>query len=96
MNAIEQSTRRTKTHRSAAQWQQIIDGYATSGLTQADYCQEHGVAMSSFHKWKAKLQGEAARVPEGEFVALPLPVSITPQPWRIELDLGEGCVLRIR
>jgi hypothetical protein len=39
--------------RTRAQWRQLVDGFAGSGLTQARYCQRHGISVASLHRWRA-------------------------------------------
>ncbi len=44
-----------KITRNEAQWQTLIQDQQTSGLTIADYCQQHNLARSSFYAFKKKL-----------------------------------------
>ena len=41
--------------RSERQWQAILAEYQQSHLTQKQYCKHHGIANSTFSKWKAQL-----------------------------------------
>lgn len=41
--------------RTASQWQSIMDEFAISGLTQTAFCQQQGLAMSTFSKWRKQL-----------------------------------------
>ena len=41
--------------RSQEQWQTIIEGQQTSGLTILDYCQQQQLSTSSFYALKKKL-----------------------------------------
>lgn len=94
---------------SAQQWQQIMDNYSRSGLNQKAFCQQEGLAMSTFSKWRKQL-GLIHTRPEGEstadFKALlpvsPPPVTTAvadtsdPGDWDMELVLGTGITLRLR
>lgn len=44
-----------KIHRTEQDWQQIIQAYEDSGLTQNQFCQQHHLAFSTFTKWKNQL-----------------------------------------
>lgn len=83
--------------RSRAQWERLMADYEVSNLAQRVFCERHGIAYSSFCYWRKQL-----RTPEaGENQASPLvelPVLPTGEvgTWRVELDLGQGVVLRMR
>ena len=50
--------------RTHAQWRQLVEGFADSGgVTQAQYCQRHGISVSSFHRWRDHFR--QAQVTEG-------------------------------
>lgn len=40
---------------SAEQWQSTMERFAASGLSQALFCQQQGLAMSTFSKWRKQL-----------------------------------------
>lgn len=105
MSTHTDSTENKKRHyRGRQEWRQILDDYDRSGLTQAAFCQQHGLALSNFHQWRRKLNNEA---PDSTAF-----VELTPAQglddvkgpnnvlehghWLIELDLGGGRVLRLR
>lgn len=39
--------------RTRQQWQMLIEGWASSGLTQGEYCRLHGISVASFGRWRA-------------------------------------------
>ncbi len=39
-------------HRKAEYWQDKINHWKSSNLTQAEFSHQHGLAMSTFHKWQ--------------------------------------------
>ena len=40
----------------ASLWQQHIEGWETSGLTQVIYCQQHDISLASFGYWRTRLK----------------------------------------
>ena len=38
-----------------AQWQEHMERWQSSGLTQADYCDRNGVKLSTFRYWRKRL-----------------------------------------
>jgi hypothetical protein len=40
----------------ASVWQQHIEGWETSGLTQVIYCQQHAISLASFGYWRTRLK----------------------------------------
>ena len=41
----------------------LINECRTSGMTDIDWCREHGIAVSTFYYWVQQLQKEAAQIP---------------------------------
>ena len=82
----------TRVHRSREEWQQLVNDHADSGLTQSAFCRQRKINPVSFNKWKRQLEKE---VTDDDWV------SLTPEGFRspgfdIELELGNGMVLRLR
>ncbi len=79
--------------RGQAYWQEHLDAWNRSGLTQAAYCISHGLSTKSFYRWRRK---EKESVAAGKPLTL-VPVSVgvsaaqdvirlhSPGGWRIEL-----------
>ena len=42
------------------QWAQIIRECQSSGLSNREYCQQHGISEKSYYYWLRKLRGTAA------------------------------------
>ena len=40
---------RQRTHE---QWRRLVGGWPDSGLTQARYCERHGISAASLHRWR--------------------------------------------
>jgi hypothetical protein len=89
----------TRSHRSRAQWQRLLDAQATSGLSQQAYCAQHHIAYSSFCRWKRELASVERNVrPTGSspFVELTVPAAAAESRWEVELEFGNGVFLRLR
>ena len=41
--------------RTREQWQSIVEGWSSSSLTQAQYCAQQGISVTSFHRWRDRL-----------------------------------------
>jgi transposase-like protein len=78
--------------RSAAEWREILERYEGSGLSQAAFCQEAGVAPSTFQVWRRKLRRRGG---VEEFVALSPSVEPGGR-WAVEIELPDGTVTRVR
>ena len=75
-------------------WQQHLEAWKRSGLTQVAYCASHGLRIKSFGRWRSKTR-EA--VPAGNSLLTLIPISVaapvsggvvqihSPGGWRIEL-----------
>jgi len=87
--------------RTRLEWARILSDYKASGLTQRKFCDERGVAYSSFCYWRKRLSQENGSSP---LIELPMNLNIAEIPdsigstpdWRVELDLGHGITVRIR
>lgn len=93
---MEIQTKRAR--RTAAEWQRVIDEQKRSGLSQEAFCRQNDIGYSSFHSWKAKLSGGSPPMANERphFIELPPLVTASALSWDIELDLGQGTVLRLR
>lgn len=94
--------------RSEAEWGALVRAYAKRKGTAPEFCREHGVAVSTLDWWRRRL--EKASATSGvrskvrpvaaaqplSFIELPATYSAARTPWDIELDLGEGMILRLR
>jgi len=82
-------------NRTAADWAQLIDAYTASGLTQAAFCEQHGINYHTFrHRYQrsALFRGKRRGTPTEAFAEVSLR---TPEPalferWR--LHCGELCI----
>ena len=84
---------RTKIRRSSAQWQAIMSKYELSGLSQERFCQQEGLAFSTFAAWRQRLREE--NKPEQAFIELPAVSASPASDWALEIDLGHGITVRV-
>lgn len=93
-------TARVQRRRCRAEWQQILTAQLSSGLGQEAYCRQHGIAYSSFCRWKRALTAPKVSTPTravaDAFIALEPTAPLIVSGWDVELELGEGVFLRLR
>ncbi|MDN5940068.1 MAG: hypothetical protein L0H83_15600, partial [Salinisphaera sp.] len=78
-------------------WRGHLAGWRDSGLSQAAYCRQQGLALASFGYWRRKLEGPARAVRDASSPAL-LPVvvgGIDASETMIEVRLGNGLEVRL-
>lgn len=51
-------------HRTQNQWQQMVEEWERSELTQAAYCRKKGISVASLQRWKRLLADVDYRAPE--------------------------------
>ena len=102
MTQLNSPAHSKRPYRSKEQWHQLIDAFEASDLSVDDYCAQHDLKLTTFYKWRNRLQQEArAQKTSPSFIEL-TDFNNTPlQPanqsaWDIELELGSGAFLRIR
>ncbi len=97
-------------HRSARQWQQLIDRQALCSQSAREFCADHDIGYASFIQWRSRLTSSASSTSLSaesapEFVELTTGLDEhrhhelerldVATPILIELDLGGGLQLRI-
>jgi hypothetical protein len=104
------SARAKRIRRSPDEWQALINQFDRSRLSRKAFCQQQSLAISTFDLWRRRLKIIDADMPEPTealFVELPardesgsnahtdraLPNTAS---WDIELQIGDGVVLRLR
>ena len=94
MDNAQQPTRRPR--RTQAQWQQLISSFDSQQQTVLEFCQSHQITAGSFYRWRNRL-AENAEHPLFIEVQSKTSAQVTPAPaWDLELELGQGMVLRVR
>ena len=81
--------------RNHAEWERLMDDYERSELTQRAFCTQHDLAYSSFCYWRKRLRTPSAAA-AATLIELPMEPAEAIPSWRIEIDLGQGVVLRLR
>ena len=94
---MPETTVTTKPRYSRSDWGQLLAQYEAGGLKQRAFCEQHGLAYSTFCYWRKRLRQSASTENYSEpLFELPmLPVDEHPD-WRVELDLGQGVILRMK
>jgi transposase-like protein len=94
---MPETTTTTQPRRSRSGWEQLMAQYEASGLKQRTFCEQHGLAYSTFCYWRKQLRQSPSIENHSEpLFELPmLPVDEYPD-WRVELDLGHGVTLRMK
>jgi len=94
---MPETTITTKSRHSRSDWEQLMAQYEVSGLKQRAFCEQHGLTYSTFCFWRKQLRQSASiKNHPGHLFELPiLPVDKSSD-WRVELDLGQGVVLRLK
>jgi hypothetical protein len=78
--------------RSRVQWRALVAAYERSDLTQRAFCEQRGVAVSTFRYWRGQLAEEPGEVGQAPSGALQLvPVHLVAEP---PAGTGSGIVLR--
>ena len=81
--------RRQVVKRDPGQWAQICEAQRESAQTVEAYCREHGIAQSSFWRWRKIVAGvtrhQLVAKSEARFLSVPL-LAPTGQP--VEVDVG--------
>ena len=86
-----------RARRSESEWRALIEDFEQSALSAKMFCEQENIAYASFLNWKRRLaDGDAGTVSAPSFVDLSALTGADPMGrWRVELDLGNGMVLRL-
>ncbi len=91
------NTPHSNIHRGRSAWEQLMAQYAASGITQRQFCKQHNLSYGTFCTWRKRLRSSAlANEQTAALVELPLQAAELDSAWRVELDLGQGVVLRMK
>lgn len=85
---------------SSSDWERLMTQYEASALTQRVFCDQQGLAYSTFSYWRKQLRlavsGDNPPTPSATLIELPLLPADSGRTWRVELDLGQGVTLRMK
>jgi hypothetical protein len=86
--------------RSREEWERLMAEYEAGKESRRVFCAQHDLAYSSFGYWRKRLRGALPAQDRQRPALVELPawpgLAVEPVRWRIELELGEGIVLRVR
>ncbi len=92
--------------RSAIEWRALMRAFSHSGETRTQFCERHGVALSTFAWWRSHLRHESTAVSETtpappstlfvEIAQAEPPVAAISARWDVELELGSGVFVRLK
>lgn len=87
---------RPRVRRSREQWHKILDELETSGLDPKTFCERKGLRREALRRAERRLgREEPVTMPFVEVAAPPV-VEVDPsRGWDMELELGDGLVLRL-
>lgn len=99
-NNANTAHKQTRVRRSEEEWKALVSGFPESNMTLGQYCQSHGIAPAGFYKWRKRFDSESASSTPAFIEMLP-PAECRQSPqaedvWRLELQLDDGIVLRLR
>ncbi|MCG8456002.1 MAG: hypothetical protein MI919_06945 [Holophagales bacterium] len=69
----EREERRGYRRRGEAFWRRALLAQRESGSTQTDFCRRNGLSLSTFQRWRRRIEeavGESAEAPVTDFVEL--------------------------
>jgi hypothetical protein len=93
------NTREMATQYKMAQWKQIMQERAASGLSIRVFCEERGIARQAYHYWQKKLRDAAVAQLHQEATPEPEPQALVPQGWaQVTEEIApepQGLTLRI-
>ena len=87
----------SNTRRDRSAWERLMVQYEAGHISQRLFCEQHGIAYSTFGYWRKQLRQSASlEKPSTALVELPMLPLEPVRAWRVELDLGQGVVLRLK
>jgi len=105
MEAVQNKPGRRSHRRSRNEWAALIQRCENSGTGVTAFCLEEAVSTASYYLWRKRLrqEGAAPSAPETPTTVDPsapafLELGQLPGQagWELELDLGDGVVLRLK
>jgi hypothetical protein len=88
------SSKELYTHRRREYWQDIIDKWKVSNLSGKRFCDEQGLALPTFYKWRRKLDYKAIEDKQQAPTFLEVSLDYN-RSADVEIKLPAGSVIRI-
>ena len=85
----------SRKNRTTAYWTQLIEAYTASGLTQAAFCEQHGINYHTFrHRYQSSplFRGKHRSVPTAAFAEVSLHTTEPGSTDRWRVRCGELCI----
>jgi transposase-like protein len=83
----------SRKRRTAKEWGRILRQLRSSGLSRAEFCRREGIPLSSFDRWRQRVEPETT---PDDFVELAAAPTARPESWELEVALPNGVHLRFR
>ena len=91
------NTASSNPRRDRSAWEQLMAQYEAGDLSQRIFCEQQGLAYSTFGYWRKQLRQSAHNETQpASLIELPMLSTGESRDWRVELDLGKGMVLRLK
>jgi len=91
------NTASSNTRRNRSAWEQLMAQYEAGDLSQRIFCEQNGLAYSTFGYWRKQIRQSAHNENQpASLIELPMLSTGESRDWRVELDLGKGMVLRLK
>ncbi len=87
-------SRSNRTRRTKAQWTEILRQFESTGQDSRGFCRREGLALSSFQRWRRRLESAAGT----DFVGL-IPAAGSGDDrstWSLDVSLPNGVSLRFQ
>lgn len=78
----------------AAEMRSLVEDFEGSGMSQARFCREHGLALSTFLYWRRR--ASSRRRPEFSEIEIVAPPTMASREAAVELVLPGGVIARLR
>lgn len=96
MQKITRVSNRRYLRRGESEWRTLIGEFSSSGLTRQAFCAAKGLSVATFDLWRRKLSVRPPVSPMFVEISSPVRAPAVLAEWDVELDLGDGRVLRLR
>ena len=88
----------SRRRRTIEQWQALVEEQRKSGLSATTFCRERNLCDASFYAWRKRLSQSPTVATESAMPFIDLSTltrSESTTRWQVELELGDGLVLRL-
>jgi len=97
-------SRKPRIVHSKASWRNLVSQYEAGSLTQKSFCQQHQISIGSFHKWRYRFKQDdnashfidISKAIDPRHHTSESAVDQESPVWQVELELGQGIILRVR